>query len=157
MADAPRRLLLDQIGVSAVFFVVEIGIDVHLAYVVEEVEIEVVHAAPFELRLEDLLRLPHVGKVIPGELACKIKFVARVGGQNAPDARLRFPVVVAPCGVEVVDAVRDGIVEHLRRQPFVHLAVVAVQNRQAHRAEPECRQLFALKLPVDHNNLLILP
>ncbi len=44
----------------------------------EKIKIEVICFALFELRLENTLYLVHVGKVVSGELARKIKLVARI-------------------------------------------------------------------------------
>ena len=79
MTDAARRLLLHEIGICTVFFLIEIGVDVHLAYVVEQIEIKVIHAALFELRFKDLLRLAHVGQIVPRKFTCEMKGRTRIG------------------------------------------------------------------------------
>ena len=60
MADTAAPLLLHQIVVDAVLRV-QVGVDVHLTDVVEEIEIKIVHPALFQLLLKNLLHLGHVG------------------------------------------------------------------------------------------------
>ena len=149
MADAPVFLLLFQVGENAVALV-QIGVDVHLADVVEEVEIEMVRAALFQLRFENLLHFVDVPEIVAGELGGEIKAVPRVCRKNLAHGVFRFAVVIPPGGVEIIDPVPDGIVEHLRRRLFVDLCILPVQNGQTHRAESERGQLYALKISVNH-------
>ena len=65
--DPARGLLLSEVGVDAVLGV-QIGIDVHFADVVKEVEVEIVHLAFFQLLLENLFHLAHVVQAVAGEL-----------------------------------------------------------------------------------------
>ena len=44
MLDAPVSLLLHQIAVDAIFLIIQIRIDIHLTDVVEQIEVEVLHA-----------------------------------------------------------------------------------------------------------------
>ena len=60
VADTAAPLLLHQIVVDAVLRV-QVGVDVHLTDVVEEIEIKIVHPALFQLLLKNLLHLGHVG------------------------------------------------------------------------------------------------
>ena len=65
--DPARGLLLLEVGIDAVLGV-QIGVDVHFADVVKEVEIEIVHLALFQLLLENLFHLAHVVQAVAGEL-----------------------------------------------------------------------------------------
>ena len=58
----------------------------------------------------------------------------------------------APGGVEVVDAVRKGVVHHGKRRRLVDLRVVSIRHGQAHAAKAEGGELHILKIPVDHGN-----
>ena len=68
MPDAAVLLLLHQVVMDAVPGV-QVGVDVHLAHIVEEIEVKVVHLALFQLRFEDLLNLRHIGQVVAGNLS----------------------------------------------------------------------------------------
>ena len=109
VADAPAPLLLGKVGEDAVALVY-IVVDVHLAHVVEEIEVEVVRLALLQLRLKDLFHLVHIGKVVAGELAGKIVAAARVPRKELARDALRFAVVIPPGGVVIVDAAAHGIV-----------------------------------------------
>ncbi len=150
MLDAPLVALRGQIGVSVILILVEIGVDVEFADIVKEIEVKIVGAALFELFFKDLLRLAHVGQIIAGELARQIKAVARIGAQQFADDVFGLAVVVAPRGVEIVDAVRDRVVEHLLCRRLVDVGVIPAFDRKPHRPEAECGQLFALEVSVYH-------
>ena len=111
-----------HVAVGAVL--VEVGVDVHLADVVHQVEVEAVHLAALQLLGEDLLMPAPVGAVVAGELVCQEEALARVLGQAAAHDLLRDAVVVAPGGVEVVHALLDGQVDHLLDGCLVHGGVV---------------------------------
>ena len=129
---------------------VEIVIDVHFTDVMDEVEVEVLHPRLFELLLKDLLDLVHVGKVVAGELRSKVERVAGILAERLAHGNLGLPTVVAPRGVEVVDAVLDSVIDHLLRSGLVDLGIVAVDHRQAHGTHTERRKLEPLKILVQH-------
>ena len=149
MADAARALLLKQVVEDAVGGV-EVAVHVHLAHVVEEVEVEVAGAGLLELPLEDLLDLAHVGEVVAGELVGEVEGVARVACERAAEHDLRLARVVAPGGVEVVHALLERIVDHLVNGSLVGPGVVAVHARQAHRTEAQPRKALPLEVTVQH-------
>ena len=149
VADAAVLLLLHQVVIDAVLGV-QVGVDVHLAHVVEQVEVEVVHLALFELFLEDLLHLGHVGQVVAGEFVGNVEFLPGIPGQSLAQRQLGVAAVVAPGGVVVVHAAGHGLVHHLKGGRLVHLGVVPVNDGQAHAAHAQGGQLQILKLFVDH-------
>ena len=77
MADAPGLLLLHQIIEDAVFLI-QIGVNVHLADVVEQIKVEILHPAFLQLLLKNLLHLVHVRQVIAWELGGQIEALPRV-------------------------------------------------------------------------------
>lgn len=87
VADTAAPLLLHQIVVDAVLRV-QIGVDVHLTDVVEEIEIKIVHPALFQLLLKNLLHLGHVGQVVTGELVGNVKFFPGMFGQGLTQGNL---------------------------------------------------------------------
>ena len=151
MPDAAVLLLLHQVVMDAVPGV-QVGVDVHLAHIVEEIEVKVVHLALFQLRFEDLLNFRHIGQVVAGKFVGDVKAVPGMSGQGPAQDQLRVAAVVAPGGVVVVDAVGHGVVHHLRRGVLVHPGIVAADDRQAHAAHAQSGQLQILKVPVDHCN-----
>ena len=154
--DAALVLLRHQVAVDAVFFIVQIGVDVHLAHVVEEVEVEVVHTQLFQLAGEDLPDLAPVGSVVAGELCGNIEPVSRIKGQRFAHHGFRVLAVIAPGGVIIVDAALHGCVHHTQGGSFVDPAVISIEHRQAHRAKAQRGKLQSLKIPVNHVSVLLL-
>ena len=149
MADAAVFLLLHQIVIDAVLGV-QVGVNVHLTHIVEQIEVEVVHLALLELLLEDLLHLGHVGQVIAREFVGNIEFLPGIPGQGLAQRQLGVAVVIAPGGVVVVHPAGHSLVHHLEGGRLVHLGVVPVNNGQAHAAHTQGGQLQILKPFVDH-------
>ena len=145
----PCRLLLEEI-VQYPVFRVEILLDVALADVVEEVEVEVLDAAAFQLFREDFAHLSHVFEVISGEFVGQEIALAGIFAVSAADGGLARAVVVAVGCVEVVDAVRVGVVDDALGGLEVNPAVVAVDDRQAHVAHTEPADFQPPEVPVNH-------
>lgn len=78
MFDPPVFLLLHQIGVDTVLFVIQIGVDIHLADIVHKIEVKILHLQFLKLSLEYLLHLVPIRRVIAGELGRDIKAVPRI-------------------------------------------------------------------------------
>ena len=136
MTDASLGLLLQQIGNGVIGRVVQIGVDVLFIDVVQQVEVKIFGAALFELLLKDLLHMAEVGDVIAGELGGKTVAFPGILGQQLARHAFGIPLVVAPGGVKIVDAVPDGIVDHFGRLCLVNLRVVAAAG-QAHHAKAQ--------------------
>ncbi len=71
-------LLFFQVCIDPVFFLIQIGIDIHLTDIVEQIKIKIFHAALFKLFFKGLLHLRHIGKIIPRKLCGKIKAVSLI-------------------------------------------------------------------------------
>ena len=155
MADAALGLLPEQIVVDAVL-PVKIGVDVHFAYVVEKIKVKIRHAAAPKLFFKNLLHLRNVRQIIAGEFVGEIEAVARIRGKHPAHHALRTAVVVAVGGVEIVDAVSDGVIDHLLYGGHVDVGEHPVDDRQPHRAHTERGQLQVLKRLVDHKRHLVL-
>ena len=153
--DAAIGLLGGEVGIDAVLGV-QVGVDVHFADIVEEVEVEVVHLALLQLLLEYLLHFAHVVQVVARELGGQIEALPGILGQGAAHRQLGLAAVVAPGGVVVVDAVLHGVVHHLLSGGLVDLSVLPLQHRQAHGAQAQGGQPDVLKLLVDHVVFLLL-
>ena len=149
VADTPVFLLLQQIreDVPALVFVDGDGIFID---VVQQIEIEILHAALFQLPFEHALHVIARRDLVSGELVGQIKALARVLLQNFTDDEFRLAAVIRPGGIKIVDALRNGLRRHggslLRVDGFV------LPQRQPHRAEPELRKLQALKVLIDHSS-----
>ena len=118
-------------------FGVQVGVDVHLADVVKEVEIEVVHLAFFQLLVENFLYLVHVGQVVAGEFGGQVKALPGIIPEQPAHNRLGLPPVVAPSGIIVVDPPGHSRGHHLAGGGFVDVGVLSLHNRQAHGAHPQ--------------------
>ena len=126
------------------------GVDVHLAHVVEQVEIEVFHPAPAQLLLKDLFRLPHVVQVISREFVRQEKLLPGIPGQGLPQRGFGMAVMVAPRGVVVIDTAGHGLVHHAADGFLIHPAVVSADHGQAHRAHAQVGKPDILVLTVNH-------
>ena len=59
MPDPSVPLLLQQIVINPVFLI-QVSVNIHLTYVVEEVEIKIFHLTFFQLFLKDLFHFVHI-------------------------------------------------------------------------------------------------
>ncbi len=141
MADSAVLFLFHQVGEDAVLLVVQVGVDVHLAEVVKQVKIKVIHAALLELPFKNLLYLGHIGQIVSGELIREIEAVPGVLGQGLSQRGFRIAGMITPGGVVVIDAVGHGIVHQLLGGGGVNSGVVALQHGQAHSAHAQGGQL----------------
>ena len=65
MTDTSVLLLLNEIVIGAIFFIIQILVNIHLADIVEQIEIKILHLAFFKLLLKNLFHFPEIGKIIP--------------------------------------------------------------------------------------------
>ena len=61
--------------------------------------------------------------------------------------------MVGICGVKIVDPVLDGELHHLFHLVVVRVRLVPANDRQAHQAEAERRDLFTVKIIILHISL----
>ena len=87
VADAALGLLLQQIVQNAVLRV-QVGVDVHFADVVKQVEVEIIHSALLQLLFKYLLYLGHIGQVIAWKLGGQIKALPGVFLQRPANGQL---------------------------------------------------------------------
>ena len=113
-------------------------------------KIEILDLAAPELLGEYLPRLREVGEVVAGELVREIEGLAREGGERLADGDLALAAVVAPGGVEIVDAVLDAVFRHLGDGGEVDVVDGALGVGQAHAAHAEVGELHALEIAVYH-------
>ena len=116
----------------------------------EEIEVEVVDAALLQLLFKYLLDLRHVRKVVAGELVREIVALARVLAQCLAYSELSAAVVVGVGGVEVVHAVLICVVYDALSFGIVNLAVIAVDDGQAHIAHAQPAELQTFEISVYH-------
>ena len=150
MADTPLALLLHQIRMSAVLGV-KILLDVHLADIVEQIEIEVADAALAELLFEDFLDLAHVAQVIAGKLGGEIEALPGILLKELAHHQLGIAAVVSPRGVIVVDAMGHAVIKDGLGRRFVDGRIVAVHHRQTHVAHAQSGELQILECVVNHD------
>ena len=87
MADAPSLLLLHQVIEDAVFLI-QISVNVLFAYIVEQVEVKILHPAFLQLLLKNLLHLVHVRQVIARKLGGQIEALPRMLFEDTPHDQL---------------------------------------------------------------------
>ena len=150
MANAAVLHLLAQVAHRAVLLVVQVCVDIELAHVMHQVEVEVFDLAFAQLLFEDFFDFAHVGQVIARELVGQVERVAWTVGQRTAYHQFGVAAVVAPGSIKVVHAVLEGVVEHFPRSRLVDDVVVSVDDRQAHAAHGHGRELFALEVTIDH-------
>ena len=149
MADTPLALLLHQIRMGTVLGI-KILLDIHLADIVKQIEIEVFDAALSELLFEDFLDLAHVAQVIAGKLGGKIEALPGILLQELAHHQLGIAAVVSPRGVIVVDAMGHAVIKDGLGRRFVDSCIVAVNHRQKHVAHAQGGELHVLKCIGDH-------
>ena len=131
MTNPAGLLLLHQILENPVFFV-QIRVDIHLADVVEQIEIEIPHLTFFQLFFKDLAHFSHIGQIVSREFVRQIKRFPGISLQRPSHHQLGLAVVVSPGGVEIVDSMGDSVVHHPLRRRFIDPGIVSVDNGQAH-------------------------
>ena len=82
VTDAPIFLLLHEIRIYAIFPVVKIRVYIHLAHIMEKIEVEVVYAKLFKLTLEDLFYFIPICRVVSRKLSRKIKTISMVACES---------------------------------------------------------------------------
>ncbi len=128
------------------------------AQAVEQVEVEVVGPEAFELLGEEPVHVAALPAEAERHLRREVDALAPTAGERFPHKRLALAHlthlgrVVEVRGVDVVDAVVDGEVQHLGRQVVVDLVGLTADDRQAHATEPEYRHVDAglAELAVEH-------
>ena len=149
MANTTGLLLLKKIVHDAKLGV-KVLVDILLAHVVDEVEVKELHPRLLELLLEDLLDLVHIVDVVTGELGRDHELIASVAVKRDTHGNLGLAIVVTPCGVEIVHATIERVVNHLVDGILVDLGIVVIDHRQAHGPKPERGELLALKVLIQH-------
>ena len=137
MADPSVFFLFYQIRVDSVFLVVQIGVDIFLTDIVEEIEVKIVYLAFLQLFLKDLFYPGHIGKVIAGEFAGETEGFPGIFLKDPAHDQFCIPVVITPGGVIIVDAVFHGVVHHAGSLLFIDPGIVAVCAREPHSSKPE--------------------
>ena len=104
---------------------------------VEKVVVDMVYFQSLERGVVHLLGFIDIprGGVLVRHLRCHEEFLTRMARKGIAGEHLRPAAHIHRCGVEVIDAMLDGIVHHL-----IHLFLVV---GQAHHAEAQQRNLLA--------------
>ena len=138
MADTSVFFLLQQIWENAPALVFIDGNGIFID-VMQQVEIEIPHAALFQLMLKHGLHVVAGRDLMSGKFVGQIEAFARILLQNFADDCLRFAAVIRPRGVKVIDALRNRLRCHGSGLPLVDGSVLP--QRQPHRAESKLRKL----------------
>ena len=149
---AVRLLLKEVIKV----FVLGVAVIAHgvLVDVVQQVEVEVLYAALFELLLENRLRvelLHALDYLVTRKLIGKIETLPRVAREGLAYGKLRAAAVIGIGCVKIIDSAGNSAVDHAVKRFLIDVLLSAAGNeRETHRAEAEKREPQLLELVVYH-------
>ena len=152
MPDASLCLLFQKVIQAVLFRVAVIGHGLFVD-IVQQVKIEIIDAAALQLLFKHLRRLQFLHAVdilVAGEFIRQVPGLSGVSGQGSADRAFGFSIVIGMGGVVVIDAGRHRRVHHPVQFRLVDGAGSVREQRQAHRAETERRELKILKLIVQH-------
>ena len=107
---------------------------------VEQIEVDPIGVEPFQLEVETSIEVGRILHQPDRRLGGDEGSVAVAVLERLADDSLALAVVIHPRGVEVVDAVVDGVAQQAHRLGHVH---GAVRRRQSHRPKAELRDAFA--------------
>ena len=151
MADTAGTFLADQIVINAIFLI-QIGVDIHLTDVVEQVKIEIGNLTFFQLFFKNFFYFVHVRQVISREFIRKIKAFAGMFCQRLSHDQFGISIVISPGGVIIIDAVFHRIIHHLTGSSFIDPGIIPVDDRKAHRSHSKSRKFQILILFVNHTH-----
>ena len=121
----------------------------------QQVEVEIFHAALFQLIFKDGGGIVGSGNLVAGIFIGQIEALPGIVFKDLTDDPLGVSLMIGVGGVEVVDAVGNGVGGHLRHLLLIDGDAVTQQG-QTHGAKAQHRQLLILKLLVDHDRILPL-
>ena len=81
MPDAAVLLLFHQILENTIFRI-QILFNIHLAHIVKQIKIKVIHPAAFQLLFKNFLHFSHIAQIISGKFGCKIEVLSRIRRQH---------------------------------------------------------------------------
>ena len=140
MADAALFLLLQEIVDDAPAGV-RIRLDGLFVHVMQQVEVKVVHAALFQLLLENGSGIVVAAELVTGVFGGQIEAAAVVVLQHTAHDPLGHAAVIGIGSVEIVDAMLHGIADHVRRGLFVDVRRGAAGNQRLLQGGEERRNV----------------
>ena len=142
-------LLFFQVVIDAVR-VVEIGIYIDLAYIMEQIEVEMIDAAFFKLFRKYPSYFIYICEIVSGKFVGKKKAVSRISRQEITGYCFRCSVMVASSRVEIVYSPFYRGIEHHRGGILIRLRKIAVFKRKTHRSEAESGNFLIFETSVYH-------
>ena len=133
---------------------VHVGGNGVFVYVVQQIKVEVLHAALFQLFLEGGGRVIMAADLMAGILVRQIPALSGVAAESLAYGDLGSAAVVGSGSVKVVYTVGESVVHHLIHGFLVNAAVF--QHRQSHSAKAQCRQGKLLEFFVYHKHTSLL-
>ena len=119
MPDSAVSLLFNEIIIDAPAGIF-IGRKRILIYVVQKIEIEVVHLTFFELLLKGLLGIVFLRYSVTRKFIGKIEALSGIILQYLSDNDFGHSVMIGNCCVIVVNSVLHGIVHHFRGEFLIY-------------------------------------
>ena len=120
------------------------------AHVVQQIEIKILHAALFELVFKNVSGVIGGGKLMAGILVRQIIAFAGILFEDTADDHFAQTAVIGVGGIEIVNAVRHGVIDHFFGVLLIDL-IGAGDEGQTHGAKAQQGQLLLLKIGVDHD------
>ena len=148
--EAKVQLPITTDYVNVVSIIIQIVVDVQLIYVVDQIEVEILHPRPLQLLLEDGFHLIHIPQVIAREFVRDVITLPGITTQRLTQGHLGLSIMVSPCRIVIVDPLFHGIVHQLGHRRLVHKVFFPRQKRESHTAHTQSGQLHILKGTIDH-------
>ena len=134
MPDFPLLFIFRQLLENMIFLK---HLEPFLIHGVAQVKIKIFHLAALQLLLKIACHIRFLFQIPHGKLAGKVEAFSRVFFHCLAQKRLRLMPVIRIGGIKVIDAVLDGVIDHLFR--LFHVDVVAARSfmGKAHTPQPQ--------------------
>ena len=156
MLNTSVLLLLHEIVINSMFFI-QILVNIHLTYIMEQVKIKIIHLTFLKLFLKNLFHFRHISKVITRKFRRKIKGLSRILLQKPSHNQFGIAAMIPPCSIVIINSMFHSVGNHLFCRRLINLRILSSNNRKTHCSHPKRRQLHTLKIFVNHYPFSFLP
>ena len=120
-------------------------------HVVQQIEIEIVHAALLQLLFENGGGIIVADDLVAGIFGGQIIGRAGIFLQDFSDHDFGKAVVIGPGGIKIVDALCKCLGKHLSSCGFVHYTFSVGNHGKTHTSQTQGREFFAFKIFINHS------